>query len=136
MLKPHPWWLFFIPSYFWITLKPNIYHPKGTDPLQFPAVVAHETVHLSQQSEGNLFMWYLKYAFSRKFRLQMEAKAIAVEIKFYQNLYPWDVDPVTNFAERNLQSYADALSSWNYFWAASSKEKAAEAIKKCMSELA
>ena len=41
-----PWWLFMIQPGCWVTLSPNIYYPKGTDPARYPNVIAHETIHL------------------------------------------------------------------------------------------
>lgn len=125
MLKPKPWYIP-IPSYFWITITPHIYHPKGIDPNQFPNIIAHENIHLSQQAIGNKYLWYLKYIFSRSFRLNMEARAIAAELD-YDNLHN-----NTDAARRGLEGYVDALTSINYTWAASSKDIARKMILSYM----
>jgi hypothetical protein len=122
MLKPHTWWLFWLPRNFWITISPNIYYPKGIDPKRYPEIIAHETVHLKQQSTGK-YKWILKYIFSRQFRLAMEAEAIAKELQ-YDNLH---FNP--SVAPQSLASYGEALSSWNYLWAAKSKQAAIDAIQ-------
>ena len=131
MLKQHPWWLFWLPSRFWITLSPNIYYPKGENPNYYPAIIAHESVHLKQQSSGNLLKWYLKYVFSRKFRLQMEAEAYAVEVKYQLEAFPWD----PAFSDRVLVCAARSLAKWSYMWAAKSQEAAEAAIRAELAKL-
>jgi hypothetical protein len=128
-LKPRPWWLFWLPSWFWITLSPTIYHPKGVHPGQWPEIVAHERVHLRQQgAAASLWRWYLRYATSRAFRLAMEVEAIAEELAVVK----WRNSPEA--WERSLDEWAEALASWTYLWAARNELHArlelAEAIKR------
>lgn len=80
-LKPLPRWVSrLLPSGTWVTLSPTIYHPRDVDPAAYPHVILHEHVHLRQQASG-LLWWLLQYVLSRKFRLEAEAEAYAVEIK-------------------------------------------------------
>lgn len=124
MLKNRPWWLFIFPRYFWVTITPHIYHPKGINPEIYPEVVAHETTHLTQQANGNTLLWFLKYLFIRSFRLEMEAHAISVELAYDREHFK----PIV--ATVSLQEYSIALSSWRYMWAASSPAIARDNILK------
>jgi len=50
MIKERTWWLFWVGKGRWITLNPYIYYPKGINPEQYPAIIAHERIHLIQQA--------------------------------------------------------------------------------------
>ena len=68
-LKPKPWWLRLVtPKDMWVTLKPNIYHPANVQPLEsysdqldmvrrHEAVLAHEEVHIEQQTRYGLLRY-------------------------------------------------------------------------------
>ena len=112
-VKPKPNWLFFIPSGFWVTLYPNIYHPKGVIPEQYPYIIVHEQVHLKQQKD-RLIKWLFKYIFNRKFRLTMEVEAYATQ-KVQTGI--GDIDRI-----------AKSLCSIDYFWASFSSSKTKELI--------
>lgn len=118
MLTPRPWWLFIFPRYFWVTINPHIYYPSYLENVEqgYPHIIAHESVHIKQQSQGNALWWYLKYIFSGKFRLAMEAEAIAAEITYDQTHYD------ANYARKAFENYCSALSSWNYMWASTYNE--------------
>jgi hypothetical protein len=117
-MKPKPWWLFFTPGGFWVTLYPTIYYPKGCDPQAMPKVVAHERVHLEQQQAMGLWSWLLRYCLMPKFRLSQEAEAIAAE------------QP----NELTIEWYARALASWRYLWAAPSPASAEVVIREVLHE--
>jgi hypothetical protein len=121
-LRPHPWWLFWLPSWFWITISPCIYHPSNVDPAKWPAIVAHESVHLRQQAAGSKVWWFLRYIFSGKFRLTVEAEGYAAEIILDRQIYA----PLV--AVRALDEAAAALAGWPYFWAAPDAEYARQVI--------
>jgi hypothetical protein len=116
------WWLFWLPTGTWITLNPTIYHPVGVTPEMRPAVLEHEKVHLKQQ-EGHLKGWLLKYIFSRKFRLDQEAEAIAVEASFSNSDFV-------------IQTYVELLIGPSYLWAAKSKAVALKAIEEKIQKVA
>ena len=61
-------------------MDPNIYFPPKLDPLNYPAVIEHEKIHLSQQREMGKYVWYLRYIFSKNFRLSQEMEPIAIEL--------------------------------------------------------
>ena len=119
MLKPRPWWLFFIGSSRWVTLYPNIYYPNYlSNEYEHLEIIKHEQVHLEQQKTG-LATWFLKYIFNRKFRLDQEAEAIAAELLSLSNV---------ETRAYLLNSYCIYLSNSSYFWAARSSEEARVAI--------
>lgn len=118
MYKSKPWWLFFIARDRWVTVYPNIYHPKNIIPDGWTYIKAHEEVHLKQQ-EGYLYSWLIKYLFSRQFRLDQEAEAIAAELISI---------PDKDTRDTRFKQYCDFLSSSAYFWAAKSSEQAKVAI--------
>ena len=69
------------------------------------------------------FLFYFKYIVSRKFRLDVEADAYAVQVSSTLRL---EVKTAT------LHKAAKWLSGWQYFWCASSYEEALTKIKsKC-----
>jgi hypothetical protein len=120
MLKPMPWWLRAVSATgTWITIYPNIYHPVGIDPYQFPEVIAHESVHLGRQESTGVAWWLVKYFLSRKFRLDEEVLGFAAELKCHPE----------NDRERFLVCYADMLSGSTYFWAAHSQADAEAALR-------
>ena len=121
MLKPHPWWLFWLNRKRWISIYPHIYHPVYINPIYYPAIISHEDVHLIQQQNYGLIKWIFKYIFNRKFRLHAEAEGIAAE------LYISKDSP--NF-------YVDQLCSFDYLWAAKSKEEALEVINAAIKNYA
>lgn len=68
-----------------ITMFGNIYIKKsyydGLDDTQKEGLIIHENVHLEQQKTYGK-KWYIKYTFSKAFRLTEELEAYSVEIKF------------------------------------------------------
>jgi hypothetical protein len=123
-IKPRPWWLFWLGSGRWITISPNIYHPRNISPGDFPALIAHEQTHLVQQGAHRV-SWIVRYLLSPSFRLSQEAKAIAVELACY--------DP--SFSEGVLSYYAKDLASSAYLWAAKSEAAARTAINEARASL-
>jgi len=121
MLKERTWWLFWLGENTWITLSPNIYYPKGIDVNRYPHVIAHEKVHIRQQSQGSYLGWMWKYLTSKSFRLQQEAEAYGIQIRFERE---------NNIQTNTLENAAINLSGEMYRYAAASKEEAIEAIKK------
>jgi hypothetical protein len=119
MIRPKPWWLRAITaSYQWVTIAPHIYHPSDRDPLAFPAILAHEDVHLRRQQRMGVWSWLWRYLTSRSFRLAEEAMGIAAEIR-------------AEHPDRQrvlLETYSEALASSVYLWAASCPQEARMAI--------
>ena len=106
-----PWYLFWVPKGFWITISPNVYYPDTvTDLSQWKHVVAHENVHLKQQVLHNKYIWFLKYIFIPSFRLQMEAPAMGMEAYILETLYRNNPLP-------DEQANAQSLADWKYLWA-------------------
>ena len=64
----------------WVALDPNIYHPLSINPLDYPAIIEHEKIHLAQQRKIGKFKWFVKYTTSKNFRFQQELEPIAVEL--------------------------------------------------------
>jgi len=82
MFKPKPFWLrWFTPKGAWVTITPNIYVPDGVDPYSYPAVIAHEEIHIKQQNAYGKYRWLLTYVLSKKFMLEQEAEGIAMELR-------------------------------------------------------
>ncbi len=127
VLKPRPWWLFWIGAGRWVTVAPHVYHPKDTtDPQRHPSIIAHEKVHLRQQQEApSLRGWLWRYCTNRAFRLQQEAEAVAVEIA--------TGDP--RRADRLRTRYATYLSGFAYLWAARTPRHALTAIRRAEAHL-
>jgi len=119
VFRPKPWWLrVATKKWQWVTIDPKIYYPKGIDPLSRPAVIEHEKVHLAQQRNAGKLKWLIKYAFSKKFRLDQELEPIIVEIAY------------TPLARRKsvAERYATSLSGSAYHRAAKSYDEALERI--------
>jgi hypothetical protein len=90
-----PWWLSpFCGDTWTITIWPNVYPEKeyweNPDAPKWKPVIAHETVHIGQQASPTAFylfgklhswVWEIRYLLSKKFRLEAEAKAYAVELR-------------------------------------------------------
>lgn len=122
MIRTKPWWLtIFTPASAWVTIYPNIYHPQGLIPSEWPDIIAHESIHLSQQEKTGRFKWLFKYFTNKSFRLDQECEGIVAELF---NLPPhFDKD-------WRMKSYAELLSGRYYFWAASSRVDALNAIRR------
>lgn len=120
MLKEKPWWLkIFVPRNAWVTIYPHIYYPEGADTKLEPEIITHENVHLKQQSEYGLLKWMWRYFTNDAFRLDQEAKAMAVEL----------LTRPEHMREDYIRYYAGNLSGSFYHHAASSFESAAEKIR-------
>jgi hypothetical protein len=80
-LRPKPWWLrAYTKEWQWVTLDPRVYHPPRIDPMDHPAIIEHEKVHIAQQRLTGKYRWLIKYAISKRFRLEQEMEPIAVEL--------------------------------------------------------
>lgn len=120
MLEEKPWWLkIFVPHNVWVTIYPNIYYPCDSNPSLESEIVAHEKVHLKQQSEYGLLKWMWRYFTNKTFRLDQEAKAMAVEL----------LTRPSHTREDYIKYYAGNLSGSFYHHAASSFESAADKIR-------
>ena len=120
MLKEKPWWLkIFVPRNAWVTIYPNIYYPDSDNPKLEKEIVTHENVHLKQQSEYGLLKWMWRYFTNKAFRLDQEAKAMAVEL----------LTRPEAMREDYIKYYAGNLSGSFYHHAASSFESAADKIR-------
>ncbi|HEY5442198.1 MAG TPA: hypothetical protein VIJ68_01530 [Candidatus Saccharimonadales bacterium] len=106
---------------------PNIYVPRhvyaslqsdNPEP-RYIAVLLHEQEHLLRMKQSGVLKWNLRYAFSRKFRLDEELAAVKPQkIYLLQQGEAYD-------DERK----AKLLSSWLYFWS-TSYDKALEKLKQ------
>jgi hypothetical protein len=121
MLKTKPFWLSpFVGNLVWVTIYPNIYYPEGINPNLEPEIIAHENVHLKQQNDYGKWRWLWRYLTSKSFRLDQEAKAIAVEILHRQ----------ADMRDQYISWYANMLAGKNYHKAAKSPAIARLAIEK------
>ena len=102
----------------WVTIEPRIYYPTGIEPLNYPAIIEHEKVHLSQQKKTGKYYWIFKYIISRNFRLEQEIEPIIIELS------NTPLDARKNLAAR----YARSLSGSAYYRAAKSYDLALESI--------
>ena len=119
ILRLKPWWLrATTKSWQWVALNPKIYHPTYLNPLEYPAIIEHEKVHLSQQKKKGKYRWLTKYIFSKKFRFEQELEPIVVELSH------------TPQEERGplATRYAQYLSGKPYKKAAKTYETAIEGI--------
>ena len=118
-LRPKPFWLRWLtPKNTWVAIFTRIYHPKGIDTGQYPALFGHEMMHLSQQREKGLIKWLFKYLTSKRFRLQQEVEAIVAELSFL----PF------NARMSVAKGYAKMLAGREYWKAAPSAAEAFELI--------
>ena len=80
-LKPKPWWLDLVtPASAWVTIQPNIYVPNGFDAASYPALIAHESVHLRQQEMVGRWVWLWRYIWKPEWMLSQESQAVATEM--------------------------------------------------------
>lgn len=123
-MRPRPWWinLFVRDKAAWVTFWGVIYHPKGIDPAQLPAYIAHEEIHVRQQRATFFPWWALKYLCSRSFRLDQEAEGFAAELKFYR------LNKVEGAVM--LRHFALALAGSSYWHCARTVEEAEAAIRR------
>ena len=122
MIKHKPWWLTLVtPASAWVTIHPNIYYPEGTVVTDWPDIIAHENVHLSQQEKMGRFLWLFRYFTNRSFRLDQECEAIVAEL--------FNMPPHMD-KDWRMKSYAELLSTRYYFWAAPSRNDALIAIRR------
>ena len=128
-LKPKPWWLFWVARGYTITLSPTIYTEQYMidTPGANMDVWMHESVHLKQQA-SNPFWFYLKYAFSRKFRYESELEAYTYQLHYYQSLG-------LSGLEGQVEYMASILSSVNYVWCVS-KDKALKDLTAAITPVA
>ena len=113
MLKPRPWWLWWLSETTWMTIDESIYHPRNIDPTKFPWLVAHEEVHVKQQEEIGWVIWIYKWLTDKNFRLTQEAAGIAKELSISGQSPDW---------------YIEQLCGPMYRYAASSPDEARNAI--------
>lgn len=78
----------------------------------YSAVVAHEAIHVQQQSKEFLLWWLTKYAILPSFRRKMELEAYGTEYLFCRDanshgLYNFDLSP---------ESWAKRLVGITYGW--------------------
>lgn len=106
MLKPKPWWMFPTGKNTWITIYPDIFFPEREDPERYPAIIAHETVHLVSQKAVGVKRWLWYYFTSKRFRFDEEVTAMRVELT-----YRSAEDQILRTNEMARQ-----LSSSMYFW--------------------
>lgn len=120
---PKPWWLFWLPSDFCITIDPYIYLPKKLydDPVSRLDIMIHEHVHLVQQQD-HPFKFYLKYVFSKSFRYEAELQAYSVQLRYLSWKLGTDLD---------YSGIAKDLSSWRYLWC-QSYDKVMSDLKKAL----
>lgn len=109
---------------FLVTIGNTVYvsSKKSLESISLPQL-AHEYRHIQQQNEMGSFLFYIKYMLFRKFRLDVEADAYAAQIA---NTLRLEIKTET------IHKAATWLSSWQYFWCASTYEEALTKIKsKC-----
>lgn len=89
-----------------------------------PQKIAHETVHIKQQSEYGVEAWWVRYFEDIRFRLDQEAEAYAAEVIWIQK-------NVKNFRDmaKRIDDLSVDLSSFTY-GNIISKEKALKLILK------
>lgn len=99
---------FFIPKGVEYAFYPNIYVEQEIyDNLNwFQDILAHEEKHLAQQStyKYGKFAWLAKYYFSKKFRLDQEAQAYAISLKYTDN-FNEDLSYYSNILSGKLYRY-------------------------------
>lgn len=123
--RSKPWWLRLVTPDCWVSILPYTYVPDGINPTTYPAIVAHEATHLTQQAATGRAWWLVKYLLVPSFRLSQEAQAIAVEVSL----------TVASHRASLIASYAIDLSGRWYWWSASSPQAATIAIKTAISNL-
>ena len=125
--KNRPWYLFWAPSTFWITVSPNVYYPENIQNFdQWRHLVAHEIVHLKQQIEHNKYLWFFKYIFWPPFRSAMEYEAMGMQAYILRAIY---CQPEINI-QIDIQKNATLLTSSNYLWAVWNTQTAVDNINK------
>jgi hypothetical protein len=121
MLKPKPWWLKAVTgSDVWVTTYPDIYYPEQDNPDLYPALIAHETVHLASQKAVGVKRWLWYYFTSKRFRFDEEVTAMRVELT-----YRTTEDRIIRTDEMARQ-----LSSRMYFWCSTYDQAMAALIVK------
>lgn len=114
-LQPKPFWLRWVTAPgTWVTLAPTIYHPAHMLPQDFPALVAHETVHLQHQESLGKWLWLWRWFTNRSFRLFVEVDGIAAEV----------LATPPALREQLVKAYARDLAGSMYFHAAKSVDEA------------
>ena len=90
---------------FWFTLGRRIFHPDHIqDPIgKFQTLVAHELVHVEQQSKTLLWWWVARYLTSWRFRWRMEREAYLENIR--------SGDPALRVSKRLQTAYGIKLST-------------------------
>ena len=124
MLKPKPLWLQQVtPSSAWVTLAPHIYYPTYvTKPELYPDIIAHEKVHIYQQTAMGLKKWLSRYLLDRKFRVRQECQAAAAQIDFN----PEDKEYV-------IKTFETMLNTSTYFYCCVSPETVRSTIERYLS---
>ncbi len=89
-----------------IFIKKSVWEKMS--PLYRSALLIHETTHLLQQEKYG-FIWYLKYALLKKFRLEQEIEGFGNEIVFIIKGCP-------DMKKQLLNRYAEHLSGRTYLY--------------------
>jgi len=120
MLKPKPKWLQRVtPSGTWVTLAPHIYYPTYiTKPELYPDIIAHEEVHVRQQTAMGLKKWLSRYLVDKEFRMHQECEAAAAQ-----------VIEGTDDEEYIIKMFQSMLNTSTYFFCDASPESVKETIK-------
>jgi hypothetical protein len=125
-LLPKPWWLRMgTKEWQWVTIDPKIYHPPHIDPLSRPAIIQHEKVHIAQQRRMGKCRWIVRYAVSKRFRLDQELEPIIVELS----------NTPRDARQRLAAVYARNLAGSPYSRAAKSEDMAWDAIQAKAAEM-
>lgn len=106
----------------WITIHPNIYaadeYFRDPESSRWIPLILHEEEHLLRQKELGLFVWLARYATDKEFRLDEEARGIAVEV----------ANSAPSMRRAVIRFYSQALAGELYRQTAPDPETAERAI--------
>jgi hypothetical protein len=123
IIKPIPrWWkhLPFIGTDLAFARYPYIYLPehihsrfaRGELTFHDESIIVHETVHIHRQRKLGILVYFIKYLFSRKFRLLEELVAIREQMAFLKK----------HGQKYDFERKARQFASFEYFWVTSLEE--------------